>query len=82
MNDNILNNRFWEVLDCYILKNNINRCQLSIKCGKDKTCLNPSKTAGRWISFNFFLKICEVLKIEPQEFIKKMYETKGKKKNG
>lgn len=82
MNDNILNKRFWEVLDYYILKNNTNRSRLSINCGKDRTCLNPSKTAVRWISFNFFLKICEVLNIEPQEFIKKMYETKGKKKNG
>ena len=73
MNEIKLNNAFYRTLDYYIIEKGLTRSRLSILCDRDSTTLNKSKFNGkRWITMGFFLKICEVLGVEPQDFFNKM----------
>lgn len=61
---------FFKTLDLLIIKKHMTRSMVAKNCGLDITCLNKSKTpVGRWIKLGTFFKICDVLEIEPQEFI-------------
>ncbi len=68
------NKFFYKTIDFYLARKGMTRSRLSILCDKDMTVLNPSKTndGKRWITMGFFLKICEVLEIKPQQFFRRM----------
>lgn len=73
MNEIKLNKAFYRTLDYYIIKKGLTRSRLSILCDRDSTTLNKSKFNGkRWITMGFFLKICEILEVKPQNFFNKM----------
>lgn len=73
MNEIKANKKFYETINYFVIKNGITKSRLSIMCDKDSTSLNPSKLKNnRWITMGFFLKICEALKITPQQFFNRM----------
>ncbi len=52
----------------YRMNNNISAYELSLKLGKNKGYISDVENGKINISLNTFLNICEILKINPNDF--------------